>query len=46
MTDKLALAVCFSAMLAATSAHAHHARAAVFTDEIIEIEGYVTDPTP
>ena len=37
------LAVCFSVVLGALPAHAHHAWAGVFTDENIEVEGYVTE---
>ena len=43
MDYKRVLAVCFLVMLGAPTADAHHAWAAVFTDEVIEIEGYVTE---
>jgi len=38
-----ALAICLGVMLTAPSAHAHHAWAAVFTEETMEIEGVVTE---
>ena len=43
MTYRCALAVCLGVMLTAPSAHAHHAWAAVFTEETMEIEGVVTE---
>ncbi|HEY5623586.1 MAG TPA: DUF6152 family protein [Gammaproteobacteria bacterium] len=43
MTIYRLLIVCFGVALFAAPAHAHHAWAAVFTDEYTEIEGYVTE---
>jgi hypothetical protein len=43
MTCKYTLAICLGVMLSAQSAHAHHAWAAVFTEETMDIEGYVTE---
>jgi hypothetical protein len=40
---KTIFAIGLGAMLAAHSAHAHHAWAAVFTEETMDIEGYVTE---
>ena len=43
MTDYRIPAVFIGVLLGAAPAHAHHAWAAVFTDEYTEIEGYVTE---
>ena len=43
MTSYRFLAACVSILVCAAPAHAHHAWAAVFTDEYTEIEGYVTE---
>ena len=37
------LAACVGVIIGAAPAHAHHAWAAVFTEEYTEIEGYVTE---
>ena len=43
MTYRCALAICLGVTLTASSAQAHHAWAAVFTEETMEIEGVVTE---
>ena len=43
MTYQKVLTACFSIMLIGPPAYAHHAWAGVFTDENIEVEGYVTE---
>lgn len=45
MIYKYSLAICFALLLTIPSAHAHHAWSAVFTEELMSIEGYVTEFT-
>ena len=43
MTSRAMLFIGIGVLLGSAPAHAHHAWAAVFTDEYMEIEGYVTE---